>query len=115
MKKMSIIIILFTGFLFAQTSSMFSLNMTDSESPDIILNNPATFGFINMPEALIGNQFLHPGVPNDNLNNSFLGYIHPVGYNTAIGLRISYFNSLIFNQGNYSLLFSRKIYQDILG
>jgi hypothetical protein len=102
------IIIIKTG----STQSFFPLNNVNPESPDIILSNPSAMAFSNTPQAFLGIQLLHLGIENDNFYNSIVSYVHPVGIGSVIGARLNYFNSTIFSQGYYSLIYGQKIIED---
>lgn len=92
--------------------SFFSLNTVNPQSPDIIISNPAPLALYNTPQAFLGIQLLHVGVENDNFYNSIASYVHPVGSGSMIGARIHYFNSSIFSQGCYSIVFGQTLLDD---
>ena len=114
--KKLILLILFSLLYFYNTNaqSLFTLNSSYYNSPEITFHNPAPLAIIGKPNANVGIQILHAGFSEDNLRNNYLSYVQPIGSKTAFGLRGQFFTSNIFQRGNFSLLFSQKIYKDIL-
>jgi len=88
------------------------LNSSYIYSPHVVYNNPAALPFIGQQHASAGMEFLHMGLPGDNLRNNFASLVYPLSNNTAVGLQASYFTSNIFQSGQYGILFSQKIFKE---
>lgn len=108
------IIILLTSLSPVHSQSFFTLNTTNHSIPDYAFHNPALAALVGSPSGFIGVHVPVTRFSDDDLRNNFLSYIQPLGEQTAVGLRAQYFTSNIFQNGNYSLLLSRKILGDVL-
>ncbi|MCI0494072.1 caspase family protein [candidate division KSB1 bacterium] len=100
---------LFISLAYAQENLWIS--SSNFYEPQIIFSNPAGLSFQAHRQAIFSSQLLYTGLANDKLYNHYLGYvelIHDIG---VFGVRGSYFNSLLLNQGTFSLLFSRSFLQ----
>lgn len=94
--------------------SFFTLNSSYQQSLEVTFHNPAAAALYSQAFGAAGIHMLHTGLSDDNMQNSFLSFIQPIGDNSALGLRTQYFTSNIFSQGDFSLMYSRKLYGDIL-
>lgn len=83
--------------------------------PQIIFINPAGLSYYEYRQAIFSSQFLYAGLANDKLSNHYMGYIEPIKKNGVFGVRGSYFNSQLLNQGTFSLLYSRLLIKSKLG
>lgn len=103
----AILIGIFTFQIKAQENLWFS--SSNFYEPQIIFINPAGLSFQEYRKAIFSCQFLYTGLANDKLSNHYLGYVEPIKNIGVFGVRGSYFNSQLLNQGTFSLLYSRSL------
>lgn len=94
--------------------SLLSLNTANYNSPDVTFHNPAAISFFENYHLMAGTQFLHTGLADESMQNSLLSLVYPFNEVSAIGARMHYFSSNIFQQGDFSLLYSQRFLNDLL-
>lgn len=112
--RVLIAILMILPAFYLQAQTFFNLNTANPRVPDVVFHNPAAATLFVGPSAFIGLQLPVTRFSSDDLRNNFLSYVQPIGQQTAIGLRAQYFTSNVFQNGDFALLLSQKIYGDIL-
>ncbi len=94
--------------------SLISLNTANYKSPDISFHNPAAISYFENYHIMVSTQFLHTGLGDESMQNSLLSFVYPVDKFSSIGARVQYFTSNIFQQGDFSLMYGRRFFNDLL-
>ncbi len=97
-----------------KAQSLISLNTANYTSPDISFHNPAAIAYFQDYHIMVSTQFLHTGLGDESMQNSLMNLAYPITKNSAIGARVQYFTSNIFQQGDFSLIYSQRFFNDIL-
>ena len=91
-----------------------NLNTSNFKRYDALFSNPAAIGLVPTTQAVVGLEFLHTGLPNDQLRYMLAAAIQPVGRNTVIGMRGTFFTSNLLQQGEFSLLLSQSLLEGVV-
>ena len=110
----AVLVITFISFTQINAQSLISLNTANVNSPDISFHNPAAVAFFENYHMMVSTQFLHTGLGDESMQNSLMSLAYPIDKYSAVGARVQYFTSNIFQRGDFSLVYSRRFFSDVL-
>lgn len=109
----TIILISITWHTEVAAQRQLPLNAANTTDHYIVFANPA--GIVSQgKQGMAGTQWLHAGLPGDNLRYNAAFFTFPVGGKAALGLRSVHFSSNILQEGTFSLLFGHKLFEERL-
>lgn len=109
----TIILICITWHTEVAAQRQLPLNAANPTDHYIVFANPA--GIVSQgKQGMAGTQWLHAGLPGDNLRYNAAFFTFPVGGKAALGLRSVHFSSNILQEGTFSLLFGHKLFEERL-
>lgn len=109
-KMVLLISLMSTMHLNAQ--SLIPLNTANYNSPDIPFHNPSAISYFENYHIMVSTLFLHTGLVDESMQYSLLNFAYPLNKSSALGARVQYFTSNIFQQGDFSLLYSQRFFND---
>lgn len=108
----AVVLTLWAGQLGAQTN--LGLNSSNFTFYDAVYHNPAVIAAYSSAQASIGMQFPFIGLADDNLRTSLGSIALPFGNGLAFGARAVYFSADVMQQGSFSILIAKSLFDDRL-
>jgi hypothetical protein len=100
--------------VYLNAQSLIPLNTANYRSPDIPFHNPAAISFFENYHIMVSTLFLHTGLVDESMQYSLLNFAYPFDNKSALGARVQYFTSNIFQQGDFSLMYGQRLFNDVI-